>query len=179
MLLCWAVLLGMYIEQQRTGKFFPDEGVVSFGDDTNVTFAYTEALTIEDLLDAIEQVESRGDPNAVCPDGCCIGAYQLTKDCVDDVNKSWGCEKFTYEDRLDKEISRTIAWSYMLHYVPLAYDTLESRARIHNSGPDGWRNDPRWFVRNRGYTLEDAVTKINNSIAYWELVKSAMEGGNE
>lgn len=173
-ILCIIFGLLFWWAMAMTGAYYGHECLELSFTLTDNTFEDTGS-TIGDLLDAIEWVESRGNAGAVCPDGCCVGAYQLTKGCVDDVNKRWGTEQFTYKDRLDKKISRGIAWTYMLQYVPLAYDTLESRARIFKKGPDGWRNDPRWFVRNRGYTLEDAVTKISNSIAYWDKVKARME----
>lgn len=183
-----------------------------------------EGPNIEDWLDAIEYVESRGDAEAVgdykvvdyaelqggsyplaeygkgmaevyCEyyriDGReharyyqaqSIGPYQITKQYVDDVNRiievlSMDIPFFTYVDRRDRSASREmvkiLTGFYSVGTEP--GDHFEVCSRIHNSGPDGWRNDPRWFVRNRGYTLEEAVTKINNSLAYWELVQNAME----
>ncbi len=202
--LAGGVLLGMYIEQQRTGKFFPDEAVVSFGDDTDMPvdgriyydsdgdvlkYYIPSEPTIDGLLDAIEWVESRGGHSITADIPAEVGPYQITKQYVDDVNRiiqvlSMNIPYFTYEDRWDRSSSREmfkILTGYYWDKILIISEDLrfEVLARIHNSGPDGWRNDPRWFVRNRGYTFEEAVTKINNSIAYWELVKNAMEAGGE
>ncbi len=154
------------------------------GDDESTMQILVYEPTIEDLLDAIEWVESLGDPDAVGKAGE-IGTYQITKQYVDDVNRiirvlSMGIPYFTYDDRWDRTSSREMT-SILTGFYSTGFDVyrFEARARIHNAGPDGWRNDPRWFVRNRGYTIEEAVVKINNSLVYWELVKSAMEGGNE
>lgn len=138
----------------------------------NNTFIFEP--TFEDLLDAIEWVESRGDANAVGDNGEAIGAYQLHKIYVDDVNRIWG-SNLTYEDRWDKNTSRLITKMYLLHYFPeMPESGFEILARMHNSGPDGWHNEPEWFVRNRGYTLEEAEKKIKNAKAYWLKVKERM-----
>lgn len=190
--------------------------------------------TFEDLLDAIEWVESRGDANAVGDwvdwhkigfnpnrDGACIigngprlteikveedgwyrrdaravGAYQLSEIYVDDLNRifDWFAYrvKFDYEDRWDWFKSRLMVKRYIWYYGTKTgldltldqYDNLtetacEYMARIHNGGPDGWRDDPQWFVRNRGYTLEQAEKKIENTKAYWQKVKARMENDVE
>lgn len=110
--------------------------------------------TFEDLLDAIEWVESKGDANAVGDNGNAIGAYQLWKIYVDDVN--WILKlrsspaRFAYDDRRDKERSRMMVEVYLNYYWKKAmhgyyagkYDTFEIPARTHNGGPDGWKKEP-------------------------------------
>lgn len=152
-------------------------GVHDCGEDKGMVSADRFTWCSGQLLDAIEFVESRGDPGAVGAAGE-LGAYQITKGYVDDVNRiidklGWVMPFYEYADRYSKTKSREMVRIYVGYYGALGTD--EKFARIHNAGPDGWRNDPRWFVRNREYTLEDAVTKINNSLAYWELVKNALE----
>ncbi len=126
--------------------------------------------SFEDLLDAIEQVESGGDPNAVGDDGAAIGAYQIHKIYVDDVNRIIALYmkdvnfRFTYKDRWDKDKSGTMVGIFTNHYTKfyvvetwrLGMSNNEARARIHNGGPTGWKKD---------------CTK-----AYWEKVKRAFEG---
>ncbi len=139
-------------------------------------------LTFDDLLDAIEWVESKGDAWAVGKDGE-VGAYQIKKIYVDDVNRILSADgksgRFAYRDRLNKVHSRTMTRIYVCHYsyltVAWTRKRVEEMARIHNGGPDGWRNDPHWFVRNRDCTLEQAKRKIANTKAYWEKVKARME----
>ncbi len=142
--------------------------------------------TFDDLLDAIEFVESGGDSNAVGDNGNAIGAYQIHKIYVDDLNRilKGTLFSYTYEDRWDREKSRGMTSIYITHYgigivTPLTQSMLETMARIHNSGPDGWRNDPEWFVRNRGYTKERAEKKIANSKEYWLKVKKVLYGLKE
>ena len=156
---------------------------------TSTAQAGSPADSFEDLLDAIEWVESRGDPNAVGDNGKAVGAYQIWKIYVDDVNRIIALYmkdvdfRFTYKDRWDKDESRTIVGIYTNHYSKhylvdtwqLGMSSNEASARIHNAGPDGWRNDPEWFVRNRDYTLEKAKKKIANAKKYWAKVKARLE----
>ncbi len=148
--------------------------------DTLIEFSF------DDLLDAIEWVESKGNANAVGDIGKAIGAYQIHKIYVDDVNRIialWGLDKqFTYNDRWDKNKSRSMTEIYTLYWCKyhlvdiwqLGMSNNEANTRIHNTGPDGWRNEPQWFVRNRGYTLEQAEKKIRNAKAYWLKVKERL-----
>ena len=92
--------------------------------------------------------------------------------------KSVDFEEYTYADRWDKEHSRFMTEVLLTYYGPLNNDLskdLEAAARIHNGGPDGWRNDPSWFVRNRESTLEEAETKIRKTQEYWRKIKARME----
>ena len=135
--------------------------------------------TLDDLLDAIEQIESSGDPDAVGDNGAAVGSYQIHKIYVDDVNrilKGWKRQvneqiesaehrgiggwfvPYSYEDRRNRNYSRDMAEVYLTYYTPLDDDyniDLEKAARIHNGGPDGWK--------------KKATEK------YWLKVKSAME----
>lgn len=150
---------------------------VAVGDDTEVV-----AYTFEGLLDAIEWVESKGDPGVIGADGE-VGAFQISKIYVDDVNRiaylmhkdkysapiSW-----EYFHRKSLTCSRWMVNAYLTHYG----GTIEEMARKHNGGPDGWRDDPEWFVRNRGYTLEEAKSKIANTKAYWVKIKERLDAQN-
>lgn len=102
-------------------------------------------LTFEDLLDAIEQEESGGDPNAVCPKGCCVGAYQITKIYIDDCNRILRLMNFpdhyTYKDRWDRDKSRFMTNIVTVHYAYKDWKNkewdmmgyLETAARTHKS----------------------------------------------
>jgi hypothetical protein len=102
----------------------------------------------EKLLDAICIVESNGKADAVGDNGKAVGAYQLHKIYVDDVNSFPEVKKagkhYTYEDRLDPEKSREITRWYLIHYGRVYQNsgktlTLEVFARIHNGGPNGYK----------------------------------------
>ena len=116
-------------------------------------------LTFEDLLDAIEWVESKGDPWAVGDDGAAVGAYQIHKIYVDDVNRILGYKlfkgekfyPFDYQDRCKPEKSREMVSIYLNHYG----GTFEEMARKHNGGPNGHNKE--------------------STKSYWLKVKSRME----
>ena len=131
--------------------------------------------TFDDLLDAIEWVESRGDANAVGDNGGAIeavGAYQIHQIYLIDVNRILGKDKYSIYDRTNRNKSREIVtiylnyyWDYLQSYrlnSKFWRDTktvqefrLECMARIHNGGPDGWRKE--------------------STKAYWQKVKVRLE----
>lgn len=138
----------------------------------------TEGFTFDDLLDAIEWVESKGIATAVGDNGEAVGAYQIHKAYVDDVNriqKQWksvstgrSAKTFKYEDRLDSGLSRYMTEKYLSYWIRHAdllfdqdkysaidIDKLEAMARIHNGGPDGWKKES---------------TKV-----YWKKIRARME----
>jgi len=106
----------------------------------------TEAHTFDDLLDAIEWVESKGDPWSVGDGGDAVGAYQIHKIYIDDVNRLAKSRigYFEYSDRSDKDKSREMVKIYLKHYG----GTLEEMARKHNGGPQGHKKEstkPYWL----------------------------------
>jgi hypothetical protein len=111
-----------------------------------------EMRTIEDLLDAIEWVESKGATNAVGDNGRAVGAYQIHPCYVEDIGWGWsGGERLSDDDRYDRDKSREMVKRYLSHYATYRrlnrYPTLEDMARIHNGGPDGWEKEstlPYW-----------------------------------
>ena len=62
------------------------------------------------LINAIVQVESKGNPKAHNPNGDCAGILQITKITVRECNNILGAAKssikYTYEDRYDAEKSK-------------------------------------------------------------------------
>ena len=118
------------------------------------TTAPEQRITLEDLLDAIEQVESGGDANAVGDSGRAVGAYQIWKIYVDDCNRIHNkfCASFfpkhpfyTYSDRRSKEKSRGMVALYTTYYWERTKTDIMGRfefmARIHNGGPNGWKKE--------------------------------------
>jgi hypothetical protein len=137
----------------------------------SVQTAPERLITFNDLLDAIEQVESGGDANAVgdwttislteeewlsgdyfgsffegqLKEPQAIGSFQIHKIYVDDVNRITGLN-YSYEDRWHREKSRTMTMLYITHYGNLTTDDdggthRERQARIHNGGPNGWKKE--------------------------------------
>ncbi|KKL80183.1 hypothetical protein LCGC14_2007340, partial [marine sediment metagenome] len=82
--------------------------------------------TFDDLLDAIEWVESKGDPVAVGKNGE-AGAYQITERYIDDVNRILGKNKYTYEDKWNSDKSRQMVQIYLIRHMSYVYFLLFNR----------------------------------------------------
>lgn len=117
-------------------------------------------ITFNDLLDAIEWVESKGDSQAIGDNGRAVGAYQIHPCYVEDVGWGYnGGEDFDEDDRLNRDKSRTMVKRYMSMYATYRrlerQPTFEDYARIHNGGPDGYKKE--------------------STKPYWEKVKARLE----
>jgi len=122
--------------------------------------AIFSTITLDDLLDAIAWVESKNNPSAIGDNGAAIGAYQIHKICVDDVNRILGRQAFVYEDRYNPEKSREMVVFYLGHYATEQrigrLPTFKDMARIHNGGPNGW--------------------KKKSTEKYWRKIEEALKG---
>ena len=65
-----------------------------------------ERFNWDRVIEAIIQVESRGNPNAYNPNGDCCGILQIRQVLVRDVNRILGYEKYSLQDRFDAEKSK-------------------------------------------------------------------------
>lgn len=120
-------------------------------------------ITFDDLLDAIEQVESGGDPWAIGDNGNAVGSFQIWKIYVDDVNRISNDKFYAYIDRFDRRLSREMVDIYTKYYLRrvcrvvtsppkkrfTGWDSrvFEFMARIHNGGPNGYKKEstkPYW-----------------------------------
>ncbi len=104
---------------------YPTQAPDTPGQQTSQIWRVTD---LDDLLDAIEWVESGGDANAVGDDGKAIGAYQIHKIYVRDANRILGQDKFAYADRWDKHKSREMTAIVIQHY---GKGDIETMARAH------------------------------------------------
>ena len=102
---------------------------------SSLTSAATNVVDKDRLINAIIQVESGGDANAVGDNGKAVGILQIHKVMVDDCNRIAGFQKFTYEDRKDEQKSREMFTMYTDHYTP-DWDP-EKVSRRWNAGPKG------------------------------------------
>jgi hypothetical protein len=97
----------------------------------------------EALLDALIQVESAGDDDAVGDNGNAIGCLQIWKVYWIDATEFSGI-KGKYTDCYDREYAKQIVDAYMKRYAkeawtdPKKFDA-EKCARIHNGGPKGYK----------------------------------------
>ena len=95
------------------------------------------------LLPALIQVESSGIDSAVGDNGRAVGCLQLWQIYVRDVNRIAGTD-YVYDDRYDRKKSIEMTKIYLRHYGSekrLGHKpTLQDLARIHNGGPNGYKN---------------------------------------
>lgn len=115
----------------------------------------TVYIDIETLLDAIEQVESGGNSDAIGDSNRAVGAYQIWKIYVDDANRILALQgkskRYTYEDRRDKAKSREMTAIVIQHY---GKGDTETMARAHKCPPKRYSESTK---------------------PYWERVKARLE----
>lgn len=96
-----------------------------------------------DILNAIIQVESRGNPKAHAQSEDAVGILQIRKCMVDDINrilkKRGALLRYTYNDRWDEDKSIEMFDIFCTYY---GLNTAEEMARCWNGGPRGI-NNPR------------------------------------
>lgn len=107
---------------------------------------------IQDLINAIIEVESGGNPRAIGDSGQAVGILQIWPITVKDANRILGDRIFSLEDRFDPYKSIDIFLTITEHYS--RNESFEVIARRWNGGPTGEKK---------------AATK-----KYWEKVKSAL-----
>ncbi|MCK9482829.1 MAG: lytic transglycosylase domain-containing protein [Candidatus Marinimicrobia bacterium] len=85
------------------------------------------------LIQALIQVESSGNDQAIGDGGLAVGCLQIHPIFVKDVNRIIGKDKYTLQDRYSRAKSIEMANIYLNHYG----GTIEERARKFNGGPNG------------------------------------------
>jgi hypothetical protein len=98
----------------------------------------------KDLLNALIEVESNGNPRAVgdthLKGGPSIGILQIRPVMVDDVNRILRLQgkpkRYTYSDRYDEEKSVEMFLIFVDYYHG-GFDDYEAIARTWNGGPNG------------------------------------------
>lgn len=109
----------------------------------------------DEFVDAVIQVESGGDVNALNPNdvnGPAYGCLQIHQAYLTDANEQLGTNH-TLNDLLGNEaLSKEVFWGYMARYATSKRlgrkVTNEDMARIHNGGPNGYKNPatvPYWL----------------------------------
>jgi hypothetical protein len=128
--------------------------------------AMPQALKVSDLdalrvehrafLDALAQVESGGDDDAVGDGGKAIGRLQVWEIYWTDAVAHAPCIEGVYEDCKGKAYAERVVMAYLHRYgkKALADKDYEKLARIHNGGPRGHRK--------------------NATMKYWRKVEKAL-----
>ena len=110
--------------------------------DKSVEATETKLDTVTILLDALIQVESRGDSLTIGDNGKAVGVLQIRKCMVDDVNRILKRNnisyRYSYNDRWSRSKSIQMFDIYCKHY---RLNTAEKMARCWNGGPKGMQNN--------------------------------------
>lgn len=131
-------------------------------------FAFTCAAngaTYGDLLDALIQVESGGNPKAINKAEKAYGVLQIRPIMIEDFNRIYGTN-ILHKDAFNPEVARVIALGIFAHYGKnIPNPNAKHFAFIWNGGGSAWKrvDNPRddW----KQHDLE----------IYWKKVKKAMK----
>ena len=126
---------------------------------SSLALAVPPTALSSDLLDAICEVESGCNADAVGDNGQALGAYQIHRAYWKDAvafDKTLGG---SYSDCADPEYARRVVIAYMTRYAPKAA-TAEQLSRLHNGGCR--------ILKRQG------TQAWNNTTAYWNKVKAAL-----
>ena len=103
------------------------------------------SASMDDLIKAVEKVESNCNVDAVGDNGNAVGCLQIWKICIDDCNRIQKKVKYTYKDRKSRKKSYEMFKIYVNHYATKKRlkrtPTDEDRARIWVAGPNGYKKD--------------------------------------
>lgn len=91
-------------------------------------------MNLSALIAALIAVESGGRDNAIGDGGAAIGALQIHKSVVVDVNRIAGTS-YTHQQMTNRIAARRVCEIYLKRYA--AGKTNEEAARIWNGGPTG------------------------------------------
>ena len=104
--------------------------------------AKAEKYDFERLFNAIAQVESKGEANAVNKKGDCVGILQITKilvkECNDIMKKKGDARRFTLKDRHSVKKSKEMFKVYQDYHNK--EHNIEKGIRIWNGGDNGMKN---------------------------------------
>ena len=104
--------------------------------------AKAEKYDFERLFNAIAQVESKGEANAVNKKGDCVGILQITKilvkECNDIMKKKGDARRFTLKDRHSVKKSKEMFKVYQDYHNK--EHNIEKGIRIWNGGYNGMKN---------------------------------------
>ena len=121
------------------------------------------ALTMDDVIDALIQVESSGKPAAFNESENAIGVLQIRPIMVKDYNRIYGTN-FDHCVAWDVEASRMIAIGIFRHYTKNIQPNAKHLAFIWNGGGSAWQrvDAPRDDQKQRNLEI------------YWKKVQKAL-----
>lgn len=108
-------------------------------DDRKVTTEVVDNSKFDwtNVIEAIIQVESKGNTRAVSKDGTCVGVLQiktvLVRDCNQYLTMKKSKKRFTYKDRYDRE--KSIEMFLLIQERYNKTNNVEKAIRMWNGGP--------------------------------------------
>ena len=117
----------------------------------SISVSNAPALVADNLIAAVIHVESRGDINAHNVGEDAVGVLQIRPIMVQEVNRVLGFDKYTLQDRWDKQKSIEM-FNVIRENTP--NPTNEKVARNWNGGPNGY--------------------KKKSTLKYWQKVKNQL-----
>lgn len=124
---------------------------------------------LNNLIDALIQVESGGEVFAIGDGGKAFGILQIHEIMIDDFNRISDLKglgvKYKHSDAFSEAISKKICRVVLSYYgmkviEQKGYITYEDMARIWNGGPQGWKD----------YSISKPL-KERNLENYWRKVQ--------
>lgn len=104
------------------------------------------------VINAIIQVESKGDENAVSKCGNCVGIMQIKRVVVDDCNEYLKMMKsnkrYTYQDRYNKQ--KSIEMFLLIQKRYNKTNSIEEGIKIWNGGC-GYKQNPKLLKQSTEY----------------------------
>jgi len=127
----------------------------------------SNSISIDELREAIIQVETLGDPTEIGDNGKAFGLLQIHEVMIDDYNRIYGTN-YSHSDSFDVEIATKIFNGIMWHYGNHINRTTNKEvnakhlAFIWNGGGGAWK-----YVDDPNYGKEE---KRKNLEIYWKKV---------
>ena len=104
------------------------------------------------IIDAIAQVESKGNPKAVNANGNCVGLLQITpvlvRECNNILKQRGSSKRYTYNDRYSAAKSKEMFVLFQSQYNK--ENNVEKAIRSWNGGL-GYKKNPRIFRKTTSY----------------------------
>ncbi len=130
-------------------------------------------MNLGPLIAALITVESNGRDNAVGDGGAAIGALQIHKSVVVDVNRIAGTS-YTHQQMTNRIAARKVCEIYLRHYVTEKRigrkPTVADFAKVWNSGPDGFKKT--CSDRYASKVQLQAAKQNDSDIEKWKTVSS-------
>jgi hypothetical protein len=128
--------------------------------------AQANSLSMTEFINALVQVESNGNSQAIGDNGKAYGILQIHDIMIQDYNRITG-SNLKHDDAFHPDIAKRVARSILIHYSS-KWPNVNARdlAFIWNAGPKGIR-----YSRDPNYGNQSVRNNLNN---YWAKVQKQL-----